>query len=163
MAHPKIAPWRHISASHSRNMTGMFLHNSVHFWSGRGSKIPKCCGRHVWMAPRASDGRKCTPWWPDTPTRQPRVQQPTFLHLNDVVGARGTEEHFSGSTPLQIRPFKSVWREQQFRALLGCITSQHRLSVQFVGVASPLVQGPNSIGKKSSWKSSRKSNLIFLL
>ena len=28
-AHPKTALWRNISASHSQNLTGMFLHNSV--------------------------------------------------------------------------------------------------------------------------------------
>ena len=28
--HPKIALWRNISTSHSRNLAGMFLHISVH-------------------------------------------------------------------------------------------------------------------------------------
>ena len=47
---------------------------------------------------------------------------------------------------------KSEWREQHFGALLGCIKSQHCISVRFVVIASPLFQCSNTDLKRRNKK-----------
>ena len=69
-AHPRSAQWRNISASHSPNLAGLFLHYSVQGWAKEwalgcvnpASRLPLAAGGEFTQPRARSFAQPCTNW-----------------------------------------------------------------------------------------------------